>query len=174
MEKDQQEEWKQYKDTPFMVSSFGRVKRTFKNGRTSFLNGVINHKGYIHVDLARRPTRIDKLIHTMVAECFVDNPENKIMVDHINQVKTDNRACNLRWVSNSENQRNITPLRVNNTSGCVGIISRKYKGVHVSWRVRISLENKRVNIGDFKDYDDAVKARREAEKQYFGEFAPDR
>ena len=166
---DQTEEWKQYKDTPYFVSNFGRIKRTFQNGRVSFPNGTINKGGYIHLELVRRPIRLSKLIHIMVAECFIDNPANKPMIDHINQVKTDNRAFNLRWVTDSENQRNITPLRVNNTSGCVGIQSRTYQGEHTSWRVRISLNSERINLGDFKDYDDAVKARREAETNYFGE-----
>ena len=43
-------------------------------------------------------------------------------------------------------KHNITET---NTSGCVGIHSRKYKGEHVTWRVRICLDNKRINIGDF-------------------------
>ena len=171
---DQQEEWKQYEDTVYMVSNLGRVKRTYKNGRTSFVRGTITRQGYIKMELVRRPTRIDKLIHTMVAECFIDNPENKPIVDHINQVKSDNRACNLRWVTYSENQQNITPLRANNSSGCVGIHSRQVKGEHVSWVVRISLNNKRIHIGDFKEFDDAVKARREAEKKYFGEYNAER
>ena len=110
----------------------------------------------------------------MVAECFIPNPENKPFVDHINEKKDDNHVSNLRWATNGENQRNITTLRKSNTSGCVGIHSRKYKGEHVGWRVRITLNNKRINIGDFKDYDEAVKARQEAEKQYYGEFAPKR
>ena len=168
------EEWKQYKDTSYFVSNLGRVKRTFQNGRTNFLNGMIHKRGYIKVDLVRRPERFTPFIHTLVAECFIGNPENKPMIDHINQVKTDNRACNLRWATNSENQRNITPLRVNNSSGCVGIHSRTYKGVHTAWRVRVGLNSKRINIGDFKDYNDAVKARREAELKYFGEYNADR
>ena len=168
------EEWKQYKDTPYFVSNLGRVKRTFKNGRTNFLNGAITTGGYISMELVRRPERFTPFIHTLVAECFIDNPENKPMIDHINQVNTDNRACNLRWATNSENHRNITPLRVNNSSGCAGIQSRTYNGVHTTWRVRISLNNQRINIGDFKDYDDAVKARREAELKYFGEYNADR
>ena len=78
----------------------------------------------------------------------------------------------MRWATSGENQRNITKLRTTNTTGRVGIDSRKYKGVHYSWRVRISLDCKRIQIGDFKDYDDAVKARREAEKKYFGDYCP--
>ena len=103
----------------------------------------------------------------MVAECFIENPENKQMVDHINQVKTDNRACNLRWATNSENQQNIKQLRANNSSGHTGVQIEKHRNNTTSWRARITLNGKRMNIGSFKNYDDAVKARLEAERKYF-------
>lgn len=45
-------------------------------------------------------------IHRVVAELFVPNPENKQFIDHINTVKTDNRAENLRWVTAKENSNN--------------------------------------------------------------------
>ena len=45
-------------------------------------------------------------IHRAVAELFIPNPENKPFIDHINTVKTDNRAENLRWVTAKENMNN--------------------------------------------------------------------
>ena len=46
------------------------------------------------------------MIHRIVAELFLPNPENKPCVDHINCNKHDNRAVNLRWVTYSENMLN--------------------------------------------------------------------
>lgn len=59
-----------------------------------------NGKGYLRVSIGGRL----RFVHRMVAELYVQNPENKPQVNHKNGDKTDNRACNLEWVSNQENR----------------------------------------------------------------------
>lgn len=76
----------------YEVSNLGRVK----------LNGEIVepyiNSGYYMIGTFK--------IHRAVAELFIPNPENKPCIDHINTIKTDNRAENLRWVTAKENMNN--------------------------------------------------------------------
>ena len=45
-------------------------------------------------------------LHRLLAIQYIPNLENKPEVDHINRIRNDNRLCNLRWVTHSENQLN--------------------------------------------------------------------
>ena len=59
--------------------------------------------GYLKVALGRTNQR---LIHRLIAETFIPNPELKPEIDHINRDKKDNSVSNLRWVTRSENNLN--------------------------------------------------------------------
>lgn len=59
-------------------------------------------KGYLQINLNGR----NYLVHRLVAQTFIPNPENKPQVDHINGVKTDCRVENLRWATAHENNSN--------------------------------------------------------------------
>ena len=58
----------------------------------------------------------------------------------------------------------------NNTSGVTGV--DWHKGWK-KWRVRITVNHKTISLGAFDSMDDAIKARKEAEQKYFGEFSYD-
>lgn len=62
--------------------------------------------GYSFVWLYKDNVKYNARVHRVVAEAFIENPDNKPFIDHINRDRTDNRACNLRWVTKSENMRN--------------------------------------------------------------------
>lgn len=52
-------------------------------------------------------------VHRIIAKAFCDNPMNYDEVDHINNIKTDNRASNLRWTSRLQNNRRLHKRRAN-------------------------------------------------------------
>ena len=97
----------------YQVSSDGRVKsleRTFidKIGRERYvkeciLNPVIDRYGYLLVSLYAGGKQKNHTVHRLVCQAFHENPDNKPQVNHINEIKTDNRASNLEWATAREN-----------------------------------------------------------------------
>ena len=63
-----------------------------------------NVAGYLQVNVPVRNTT--DLVHRLVAEAFIDNPQGYTEIDHLNRNKSDNRICNLRWCTHSENMSN--------------------------------------------------------------------
>lgn len=91
------------------------------------------------------------------------------LTDHINQNKMDNRKENLRKCTQSQNMMNVG-LKKNNTSGFIGV-TKNGNG----WLAKINpSKGKRISLGWFKNKEDAIIARLKAEKQYYGDFAPQR
>jgi len=86
-----------------------------------------------------------------------------LLVDHKNKNRDDNRIANLRLATNAENQQN-TKTRSDNICGEKGIHFLKNKNC---WRSRISTKGKTYHLGYFENFEDAVKARKMAENEFF-------
>jgi hypothetical protein len=129
----------------YEVSNHGRVRsldrhiiRHYKShdklttwkGRIMALH--LRTDGYPFVDLYKEHKRYSLVVHRLVAIAFVPNPNNRPEVDHINTIRTDARACNLRWVNRSENNLNpITNKRMSDASkgrGCKPILQFNKEG----------------------------------------------
>ena len=113
-------------------------------------------QGYAHNDKLGRLHR------------FIMNPPDDMVVDHINHNKLDNRCENLRICTQHENCLNKS-IQCNNTSGVPGVSWSTREG---RWKAQIRVDKKDKFLGYFKTKEEAVEARRLAEIEYFGEFAP--
>lgn len=91
-------------------------------------------------------------------------------LDHVNGLTYDNRKCNLRVVNHMTNMKN-TKIKSNNTSGHKGVSFNKLENRWISY---ITNNKKRIHLGTFESYDDAVKAREDAELIYFGKHNRDK
>jgi hypothetical protein len=93
------EEWKKtIHNNLYSVSNLGRV-RNDKTGR--ILKPRPDNKGYCRANLQGK----DFKVHRLVAECFIPNgdPENKVQVNHIDGIKSNNKVVNLEWCDNKYN-----------------------------------------------------------------------
>jgi hypothetical protein len=88
-------------------------------------------------------------------------------VDHRDGNPFNNRIENLRECTHSENMRN-RKINKNNKSGCKGVTWDKEES---KWRVRLSLDGKRIHLGRFSSYEEAEAAANNARDFYHGEFA---
>jgi len=153
------------------------VKRIFeyKNGRlywkekpTSLSQVVIgNEAGYIVRNKTKheyRYVKIDGKRYKAADLVWIyHNGEKPSMLDHENHNTQDDSIGNLREVTQSENSRNRTISRLN-TSGITGVTWDEKKK---KWRARISNCNgKRIELGFFKDKENAKSARKAAEKVF--------
>ena len=90
---------------------------------------------------------------------FIMDAPKGMVVDHINHLREDNRKCNLRVCTKSQNNRNLS---------CTGYYFNKKYG---KWQAYITLNGKRKSLGTFEKEVEAKEARKVAEKEYFKEFA---
>ena len=128
----------------YEISSYGRIKSP--KGKILKTNIC---RGYERVTTKNKSF----LIHRLVAEAFLEKPEDKTEIDHINRNKLDNKVENLRWVTRSENNlnRDVKPS-----------LLTKEKNIHElkGWyQVHIKREGKYVFSKVYKTLEEAIEAR---------------
>lgn len=93
------EVWKDIKGFPgYQVSDRGRVRN---KERGNILKPIPDKDGYFRVHLST--DKNVRRVHRLVAETFIDNPENKEYVNHLDGDKTNNTVGNLKWCTANEN-----------------------------------------------------------------------
>lgn len=159
-----QEQWK---DIPgyegyYEASSLGRIRGqdrviVDKNGFARKVEGRLlgthlNSSGYTYAHLTTngitKPTRV----HRLIAAAFFGVSD--LPIDHLNKIRTDNRPCNLEYVTSRENMRRATN-KENTTSRYIGVCWHKR---NKRWAASITKRNKRIHLGYFEHEADAARA----------------
>ena len=140
--------WKDVKDYEgrYLISNTGKLKSILKN-KEKLLNGTINPNGYLQYVLSweLKNKRNNYYSHQLVAQEFLGHIicGHKLVVDHINDIKLDNRVENLQIVTQRKNAYKTQ-----------GNYSSQYKGVYwcinrKKWVAQIYLNGKIKSLGRF-------------------------
>ena len=117
----------------YQVSSLGRIKSLsrktkmfstrwncwyYQKTKDRILKQHISHRGYNRVELFIKSSETHGYyVHVLVAKAFIDNPNSKQTVNHINEIKTDNRVENLEWATHYEQMQHYRNNGVKKYSG---------------------------------------------------------
>lgn len=142
----------------YEVSNFGRVRslgnRTHKGVH---ILKQANKGKYLFVELCKDGVRKQFLVHRLVAQAFIPNPENKPTVDHINMFKTDNKVENLRWATQTEQhtfidqdirEREIMKNRNSPKQKCRAVCQYTIDGAFICEYPSLSEAERQINVGN--------------------------
>ena len=149
----------------YKVSNLGNVKRIFgtigvnlKYKHNYNLKPLDNGFGYFRIKLSKNGVSKRYMLHRIIAEAFLLNPNKLRVVNHINENKKDNRLINLEWCTHSENSlkyNELNPIRKNTIKKSKGYVLDKRTGIFYS---RIGVNGKNIHLGSFNTKEDAIQA----------------
>jgi hypothetical protein len=145
----------------YEISNFGDV-RNVKTVR--ILKPCVNSSGYYVVNLCEDKKQTTKQIHQLVADAFIENPENKQCVDHQDNNPLNNCVENLRWVTLSQNSQNAK-ISKRNKSGFKGVCFNKNAN---KWQAQIMIDGIHIHLGYYENIEDAKSARIKRANDVFG------
>lgn len=126
---------------------FTRIKSIGGKNRAGEVAGTVSSDGYIQIHVRGQILFAHRLAWLYVYGSFPHG-----ILDHIDENKINNKICNLRLATNSENMQNVSALRSDNQFGMTGV-SRNRRGP--PFRSRIKINGKEIHIGSFHTAKDA-------------------
>ncbi len=157
--------WKIVKGfTNYIVSSDGVL---FNLKTLKFIKQNINGQGYYQFNMYNNyGQRKTVTMHRILALTFIDNQLNKPCVDHIDNIRINNKLINLRWSTVKENNRNRS-LNKMSTTNVKGVSFDKAKQ---KYKAQIRIDGILTHLGYFMTLEEAKLVRSKRSKEEFGEF----
>ena len=128
-----------------------------RNAKAGAKAGSIDAKGYVCIKINGKSYKAHRL-----AFLFMTGEWPRNHVDHQDHNRSNNKWGNIIQATRVDNGRN-TSLQVDNTSGFTGVVWKKGSN---KWQAKITVMGKRIYLGCFLEFNDAVSARKEANKKY--------
>jgi hypothetical protein len=125
--------------------------------KANSVSGTKRKDGYIQIRTNKKLYLSHRLAWLYV---YGELPENDL--DHINEIKDDNRIVNLRLATDQENMQNVSSPRIDNTSGLRGV--HWYKA-RQKWQSQIMVNKKRIHLGLFNTVKEAYEAYLKAKRE---------
>lgn len=123
--------------------------------------GYLRKDGYCGIKILGKEYLVHRIAYLYMTGNF---PTEQI--DHINRIPSDNRWCNLRAVTQNENQIN-RPIQRNNSSGYKGVSYHKRDKIY---QVSVGNNKKQLYLGSYESLEEAVKVRDDYCRLHHGEF----
>lgn len=150
----------------YQINREGQIRNIKTN---KILKQTIGTNGYLSINLNNNDGYKCLRVHRLIATVYIQNPDNKLCVDHINHNITDNSIDNLRWCTPKENARNKRKTNKPKSS--------MYKGVSMAignnkWRVFICGNNgMNQHVGYYDTDIEAARAYNIRATELYGEYA---
>ena len=138
---------------------FTRKVSAASNARAGDVVGTLMQTGYLFAGINYKY----HLLHRL-AWLYIYGEWPKEQLDHINRIRTDNRICNLREATHTQNARNLSKAR-NNTSGHPGV---HWRSDRAKWWALIESEGQKHYLGCYNTIEEAIAARKAGELRYWG------
>lgn len=124
---------------------------------------TIQSRGYIGITILKKQYLAHRLAYLYMTGKWPD-----CQIDHVNQIKDDNRWSNLRAASISQNMHNVK-IRSDNSSGYKGVWRCYYN--NKKWRASIKYNGKKINLGTYNTPEEASEVYKKKAIELMGEFA---
>ena len=142
----------------YEISNDGSIRNKINHKMLS----LINKNGYLCINLSKEGKVKQHYVHRLVALNWIDNPHNKRVIDHINNIKTNNNVSNLRWCDQMQNCFN-RKLNLNSSTGIKGVCFDKRTNKYRSYI-------KNTYLGSFKTIEQAQQNRKRVAYLVMGDY----